>query len=776
MVKRSLKISEQYREQVRNALIDIGLTQKNLSIRVQLSRSTVSNFFNSKPIYKENFVEICKLLKLDWQEITGLKAETEENNNSNNLESNEISALVTKLRKHVEPDIENRCGTMRIFDMTQPMGLGEIYTQVNILEKIIGQLRKEIEDLMQICNLAEFSRFNFGEVKEEKIAGTEAVKKYQKLLVLGKPGAGKTTFLKHLAIQSIQNKFQEDLVPFFVTLKDFAETTDKPSLFSYLANYLDSRDQENFQQILNQGKALILLDGLDEVLAVDSQRVIKEIINFSNKFLNNQYLLTCRIAAKQYTFEKFTEVEIADFDKKQIKTFAANWFKNKVIKAETFIEDLEKDKPIEELAKNPLLLTLLCLAYQELGYFPPNRAGLYKEGLDALLTKWDSKRGIRRDQVYKKLWLERKKDLLSKIAWDTFSPGEYFFKQEKVEKYICQYIRNLPGANTDEEALRLDSDVVLRSIESQHGLLVARAKKIYSFSHLTFQEYFTAREIIQVRQSQDLALQELVQHIFDSRWREVFFLAVGMSPNGNKLVLLMKETIDNSLAKDEKIQRFLQWLNEKTIAVDITFNSQDITRIQNTSSFFLNLNLSISRALYLSLGLGLYFSYYLYPDLELYLNFEFYLHRIIDISCAFSLDFNSYCAVERHLKLSLEQAQKNAPELYQQLQKLKGKLSNWEEKEIFNKTFNKWWQSNGKTWEEDLRKIMIEHRNIGHDWQFDQRQKELLEQYYRANQLLTQCLQRECYVSVEVRQYIEETILLPITEIEKYGNPQISKI
>lgn len=519
-----------------------------------------------------------------------------------------------------------------------------------------------------------------------------------------------------MAIQSIQDKFQGDLVPFFITLKDFAETKKHSNLFSYLSDYIDFQEGDNFQDILNQGKALILLDGLDEVLEVDSQRVIKEIIDFSNKFLNNQYVLTCRIAAKQYTFQQFTEVEIADFDKKQIKTFTTNWFKNKKIKAETFIKDLEQDEPIEELAKNPLLLTLLCLAYQELGYFPPNRSGLYKEGLNALLTKWDSSRAIKRDQVYKKLWLDRKKDLLGKIAWDTFSPGEYFFKQEKVERFIGQYIRNLPGANTDEEALRLDSDAVLRSIESQHSLLVARAKEIYSFSHLTFQEYFTAREIIQVRQSQDLALQELVQHIFDSRWREVFFLAVGMSPNADKLLLLMKETIDQSLAEDEKLQEFLQWLNEKTIAVNITFNSQDVTKLQSKSEFFVNLNLSLSR----------------------------------------------------NLDLDLSQAKKLDQELYQKLQQLKKKLIGREEKEAFKK----WWQANGKTWREDLRKIMIEHRNIGHNWQFNREQKELLKQYYRANKLLTQCLHRECYVSVEVRQYIEETILLPIAEIEKYPHPK----
>ena len=125
-------------------------------------------------------------------------------------------------------------------------------------------------------------------------------------------------------------------------------------------------------------------------------------------------------------------------------------------------------------------LKTICLTFEESGDFPGNRAGLYKEGLDALLKKWDAKRGIKRDQVYQKLWVQRKEDLLSKIAWDTFAPGEYFFKQDKAERYIGEYIRNLPGASSDEEALRLDSEVVLKSIESQHGLLVARAKNIYS--------------------------------------------------------------------------------------------------------------------------------------------------------------------------------------------------------------------------------------------------------------------------------------------------------
>ena len=78
-----------------------------------------------------------------------------------------------------------------------------------------------------------------------------------------------------------------------------------------------------------------------------------------------------------------------------------------------------------------------------------------------------------------------------------------------------------------------------------------------------------------------------------------------------------------------------------------------------------------------------------------------------------------------------------------------------------------WWQDNGQVWVNELRTAMIEHRNIGHDWQFSDAQREKLQHYYDANKLLIDCLNSDCYVSREVRQEIEETLLLPIAEIEK---------
>ncbi len=138
---------------------------------------------------------------------------------------------------------------------------------------------------------------------------------------------------------------------------------------------------------------------------------------------------------------------------------------------------------------------MLCLEFEDSGEFPSERAELYKRATNTLLRKWDAKRGILRDIAYKQLSVQRKEDLLSEIALITFKQGEYFFKQRQIEEYIANYIQNLPNAQIQPEVLQVDSQAVLKSIEAQHGLLVERAVGIYSFSHLTFHEYFTARGI-----------------------------------------------------------------------------------------------------------------------------------------------------------------------------------------------------------------------------------------------------------------------------------------
>lgn len=768
MTGRSLRASLQGIQLLRQALTQKQWKQTNLMGEVCSSRSTVSKFFNGKPVDSTTFVGLCDKLGLDWQQIVDLPKEgqhkTAEQNQNTSID---IDALVQELRQKIHTDIQQRCGTMRVLDMSQPIGLNDIYTNVNILEKIIGRRRKEISELLQECNVDDFERFGLGTIKEERVPGLEAVEKYTKLMILGKPGAGKTTFLKYVAIQCNQGKFQASRVPIFITLKDFAEAAGKPGLLEYISQQFFScegvraRHAVPLQEIINHGRALVLLDGLDEVREGDSHRILKEIRELSEQFRDNHFVMTCRIAAREYTFEKFTEVEVADFDDEQIATFTNNWFKDKTVKPKDFLERLKGNNRIRELATNPLLLTLLCLVFEESGDFPANRSELYKEGLDALLKKWDAKRGIYRDQVYKKLSAQRKEELLSKIALATFERGDYFFKQKTAEQYITQYIRNLPGASTEEEVLQLDSEGVLRSIEAQHGLLVERAKGIYSFSHLTFHEYFTAREIVFGTQLLEETLLQLVSYITETQWREVFLLTVGMLPNADRLLLLMKQQLDAILA-DVELQYFLIWIYQKSSSVSGFYKPVTLRVFYLCLEYIYSFGIvCFDEPIELGEAFNLYHINYIY-DLPVSDTCG------LDKQCRELLEYQYYDdffpneALDNDIDMILDN--KLDPNLRQALQELKNELPNSNQD---RQRFQEAWQANRQTWCEKLKAVMIKHQNIGHNWQFSNEQKELLRHYYNVNQLLVECLNSDCYVSREVRQEIEDTLLLPIAEIER---------
>jgi len=678
------------------------------------------------------------------------------------IDNLDINTLVQEVRHKITPSIHKQCGTMKVLDMTQPIGLNDIYTNVHILEKITGRRRLSLKELLKgfALNSEEFDRCGLGKIQEERVSGLEAVQLYDKLLVLGKPGAGKTTFLKYLAIQCANSQVLGEQVPIFITLKQFAETENQPALTTYINQLFTDCGVTEAQtrDILNQGKGLILLDGLDEVREEDSDRILNQIEQFTEQYHTNSFVLTCRIATREYTFEKFTEVEVADFDDQQIETFVSKWFQAKESDlADYFMEQLKETKPIKELATNPLLLTLLCIEFEDSGAFPPNRSELYSRAIHTLLRKWDDKRRIVRQQVYKKLSVQRKEDLLSEVAFVTFKRGEYFFKQRDVEQYIAGYIRNLPDAKTDPEALLLDSEAVLKSIEAQHGLLVERARSIYSFSHLTFQEYFTAREIFVTAN-----LEELAHRVTEKRWREVFLLTAGMLRDASKLMQLIKQKIDQLVASDEKIQQFLSWVNQKSNSVNFPYKPAAVRAFY----FSFNLDRGFNLSLSINLDRGFGISLYSYLDLDLSisleraLNLDFVLS--ISIPLPISLERDLDLDLERSFELYLERALQYRflmPELKCLLQQLKEQLPNPEENK---EQFKQWWKVNGKAWTKQLRAVMIEYRNIGHDWQFHEQQQELLKQYYNANLLLVDCLNSDCYVSQEVRQEIEDTLLLPV--------------
>jgi len=399
--------------------------------------------------------------------------------------------------------------------------------------------------------------------------------------MLGKPGVGKTTFLKHLAIMCDQGKFAADRVPIFILLKDFAEESrdnDKLSLLDYLRQSFIASGVANpstIETLLKANRVLLLLDGMDEVKNEDMTFVLKEVRKLTEKYHNNQFVVTCRTAAQTTQMLGFTDVEIAPFTQEQIDTFAHKWFTvfakeqptSSQPKSTQFIEqlDLPENWQFRQMVVTPLFLHLACWVFHAQGKFPTKRTEFYKQGLDLLLGKWDEVRGVERDEIYRGFLLPQKLRLYSQLASATFENGEYFFEKRVIEQYIGDYLRDLPEASSEPEELQRDSESVLKAIESQHGLLIERARGIFSFSYLAFQEYFMARNIVASHNLQPLdeALGGLVSHITDSHWHEIFLLTAAMLRSADSLMQLMKQQIDALVAEDPYLQEFLTWANQK---------------------------------------------------------------------------------------------------------------------------------------------------------------------------------------------------------------------
>ena len=641
-----------------------------------LSLPTWRRFLRGRELIKANaFRAFCTVLQLNWEEIVELPPP--ENPQPPNLD---IDSVVQEIRQKCHSKIQQLYSKMQLLDIAQPVDVSNLYVEVNILEEITSWQPGEISDLLRGFNpdADNFNRLGLGKVHQKRVPGWDAVKSHSKLMVLGKPGSGKTTFLKHIAIQCDRAKFEANKIPIFISLKNFAEITNL-DLLEYITDELascgvEARSPTEFA--LSQGRGLILLDGLDEVPESDSDPVVRQIRQFVQKYYNNQFIITCRIAAAKYRFhdEAFTSVEVADFNNKQIAAFAQNWFvafspnmeAEKAV-ASQFVEKLklQKNQQIRELAVTPILLNLTCLVFQAKADFPSNRAKLYEEGLEILLRKWDETRGIQRDEVYRNLNFSHKQHLLAFVAVITFERGDYFFEKNTVQQLIADYLANLPDGITDPVQLESHSEVVLKAIEAQHGLLVERARGIYSFSHLTFQEYFTAREI--VNNSTPQALGKLVSHLTEKRWREVLLLAVGMLQKADDFLLLMKQQVDGLVAEDEQLQQFLLWVNQKSLSFDFPYKPAAVRFFYFSLLPSLELALNRNPEIFLDPALYLAVKHTFDPAIEITLDFVLDLAILpvvdgaIDPALSLAHDILLIPVVEPELMQALQELKKQLP-------------------------------------------------------------------------------------------------------------------
>ncbi|MEH1911298.1 MAG: NACHT domain-containing protein [Nostoc sp.] len=462
-----------------------------------------------------------------------------------------------------------RHNKLQILGMQQSVDLDSIYIAVQCLQPSDIWRFESIEILHNL--FSEAGKHGFQLEDPDRQEGIKVANQKQYLMVLGAAGAGKSTFLRKIGLEALKGKsgeLQHECIPVFIELQLLTdrEINIEEAIRQEMRLYQLPFDAEFTTKALQQGKLLILLDGLDEVLTVNTDLLIRQIQSFVEQHKDNRFIISCRTAAYKSQFMKMSEIAllaavgIADFDDAQIQQFIQNWFSSEVDRqagtADKCWELIKNEELTKELARTPVLLTFLCLVYDASQDLSKNRATLYSDALDILLKKWAAEKRIQTDPIYRQLGIDLEKIMLAEIAYHSFKSQRLFLSHQELVSQIKEFLHNNDNAPED-----LEAEAVLDAIAIQQGILVERARDIYSFSHLTLQEYLTAQYIDDHRQVEKL----VTEHLIDKPWNEVFLLVAGLMRGGADNLLLLMEKKAQKYINTPKLQALLNWAEQVTV-------------------------------------------------------------------------------------------------------------------------------------------------------------------------------------------------------------------
>ncbi len=453
-----------------------------------------------------------------------------------------IAKAATEARERYLRRLHDRCNLLPLASLGGDESASDQVTLAQVYISLNTQTAKPQGDEPK----AQSTRERFGRDDDEQpLTAYDVAQLAPRLVLLGDPGGGKSTFVRLLCTRLINHllgrtepplaAWEQGLLPIYTELRELPayvagvdlrsggqqEQAERlvQALLGYWCEKLDLMNASPFAdallQALERGRLLLVFDGLDEV-PVDQRDRVRRTIHALTQFYPRiaRVIVTCRVRSYTETLRLtgYQEHRLAPFTKEQIGAFCRVWYEAQIgharftqARAAERAADLERAAladNLAEMASNPMLLTTMAIVHQNEIGLPEQRVKLYSLAVEVLMERWQSHRGLALPAVLVDLLNDRLRlrKVLERLAYEAHCQRG----QEEPDLPRGQLLIIL------EEQEYLDDVAVARDfldyVDYRAGLLVGRGgegtaghPQYYAFPHRTFQEYLAGCHLLRGR-------------------------------------------------------------------------------------------------------------------------------------------------------------------------------------------------------------------------------------------------------------------------------------
>ena len=389
---------------------------------------------------------------------------------------------------------------------------------------------------------------------------------FRRLAVIAPPGAGKTTLLKHLTLiyaqKPDQNRKTPTLIPVLLYLRDIRHLIVQkkpPNLPQLIREHIENLPNDSeplnppehwIKHHLKVGKFLVMLDGLDEVADAQERTKVSLWVNQQMRsHRRNVFILSSRPHGyRSAPVEEIgTVLEVLPFNSEQVEQFIQSWYlqteimsragrETPAVRSEAennaidLIERIQENRAIADMAKNPLLVTMIATVHYCGSALPGRRVELYQKICDLLLGSRQKAK-----KIESALTAEQSKSVLQVLALALMTRKTREFDLKLGQELIKGELKSVAGNS-------LSGAEFLRQIKELSGLIVERELGVYEFAHLSFQEYLAAAQIKESQQEQ-----LLIDNFQESWWAETIRLYAAQGNASNLISQAIEQPTVNSL-------------------------------------------------------------------------------------------------------------------------------------------------------------------------------------------------------------------------------------